>query len=280
MPDSHEVLRTLALVLLVAAVTTLLFHRLRQPVVFGYLLAGMIVGPHIPIPLIANEAMVHTMAELGVILLMFGLGLEFSLRRLLAVGATAGVIAVLQTTTMVALGFLAGQAFGWTMLESVYAGAVIAISSTTIIVKAFAEQRASGRFVQVAFGVLIIEDLIAIFLLAVLTAVSAGSGLSAAGLGRTALQLGVFLTAFVVVGLLAIPRLTRVVVRLDRPEITVVTAVGLAFGAGYLALAFGYSVALGAFLAGSLWQSPVRRSRSSTWSSRCGTCSRPSSSSR
>ncbi|HWA58047.1 MAG TPA: cation:proton antiporter [Gemmatimonadales bacterium] len=252
MTDSHEVLRTLAMVLLVAGVTTLLFNRLRQPVVFGYLLAGMVVGPHIPIPLVANEPMVHTMAELGVILLMFGLGLEFSFRKLLAVGPTAGVVAVLQTTTMVALGFLAGQAFGWTTIESVYAGAVIAISSTTIIVKAFAEQHATGRFVQVAFGVLVIEDLIAIFLLAVLTAIAGGGGLSPADLGRTALKLLVFLTAVIVIGMLLVPRLTRTIVRLNRPEITVIAAVGLAFGAGYLALTFDYSVALGAFLAGSL----------------------------
>ncbi len=252
MPDSHEVLRTLAMVLLVAGVTTLLFNRLKQPVVFGYLLAGMIVGPHINIPLVADEPMVHTMAELGVILLMFGLGLEFSFRKLLEVGATAGIVAVLQTTTMVALGFLAGQAFGWTALESIYAGAVIAISSTTIIVKAFAEQKSAGRFVQVAFGVLIIEDLIAIFLLAVLTAVSGGETLSPAELGRTALRLVVFLAGLIVIGLLAVPRMARAIVKLDRPEITVITAVGLAFGAGYLALSFGYSVALGSFLAGSL----------------------------
>lgn len=106
MHDSHEFVRNLALVLCVAAVATLIFQRLRQPVIFGYLLAGMIVGPHIPIPLIANEGMVHTLAELGVVLLMFALGLEFSLRKLLAVGPTAGVIAVLQTSAMVALGFL------------------------------------------------------------------------------------------------------------------------------------------------------------------------------
>ncbi|HSB52933.1 MAG TPA: cation:proton antiporter, partial [Gemmatimonadales bacterium] len=216
------------------------------------LLAGMVVGPHIPIPLVANEGMVHTMAELGVILLMFGLGLEFSFRKLLSVGAPASVVAVLQTTTMVALGFLAGQAFGWTVLESIYAGAVIAISSTTIIVKAFAEQQAAGRFVQVAFGVLIIEDLIAILLLAGLTAFSTNGGLTAAVLGRTALRLLVFLAGLILVGLLLVPRLTRAIVRLDRPEITVIAAVGLAFGTGYLALAFGYSVALGAFFAGSL----------------------------
>src|SRR5690349_23913221 len=106
MENSHAFLENLALVLCVAAVTTVVFQRLRLPVVFGYLLAGMIVGPHVPLPLAADEKMVHTLSELGVILLMFALGLEFSIRKLLAVGPTAGLIAVLQTTAMVALGFL------------------------------------------------------------------------------------------------------------------------------------------------------------------------------
>ncbi|HWA16365.1 MAG TPA: cation:proton antiporter, partial [Gemmatimonadales bacterium] len=104
MLDSHEFIRNFALVLCVAAATSFLFQRLRQPVVFGYLLAGMIVGPHVPLPLAADANMVHTLSELGVILLMFALGLEFSIRKLLAVGPTAGIIAVLQTSAMVALG--------------------------------------------------------------------------------------------------------------------------------------------------------------------------------
>ncbi|HWN42736.1 MAG TPA: cation:proton antiporter, partial [Thermoanaerobaculia bacterium] len=182
MSDPHEFLRTLVLVLCVAAGATIVFQRLRQPVVFGYLVAGMILGPHVPIPLVADEGMVRVLSELGVILLMFALGLEFSLRKLFAVGPTASVIAVLQTSAMVAIGYLAGQAFGWTQLESVYAGAIIAISSTTIIVKAFAEQGIRERFTQVVFGVLIMEDLIAIFLLAILTAVSGSGGVSAGDL--------------------------------------------------------------------------------------------------
>ena len=112
MPDVHEFLRNLALVLGVAAAAALLFHRLRQPVVFGYLTAGMIVGPHVPIPVVADEGMVRLLSELGVILLMFALGLEFSLRKLLAVGPTASLIAVLQTSAMAALGFLVGRLFG------------------------------------------------------------------------------------------------------------------------------------------------------------------------
>ncbi len=252
MNDPHEFLRTLALVMGVAAAATIVFQRLRQPVVFGYLVAGMILGPHVPIPLVADEEMVRVLSELGVILLMFGLGLEFSLRNLFAVGPTASVIAVLQTSAMVALGYLVGQLFGWTAMESVYAGAIIAISSTTIIVKAFAEQGIREGFARIVFGVLIMEDLIAIFLLTVLTAISASGGISASDLAVTAGRLGLFLVALLVVGLLTVPRLMRAVVRLDRPETTVVTAIGICFAVAYLALTFDYSVALGAFLAGSL----------------------------
>jgi CPA2 family monovalent cation:H+ antiporter-2 len=252
MHDAHDFLRNLALVLCVAAVTTVVFQRLRQPVVFGYLLAGMIIGPHIPIPLVVDEETVHTLSELGVILLMFGLGLEFSLRKMLQVGPTAGLVAIAQSSAMVWFGYLVGQAFGWTALESVYAGAIIAISSTTIIVKAFAEQGIKGKVVDIVFGVLIIEDLIAIFLLAILTAVSAGGGVSTSSLAITAGRLAMFLAGLVGIGLLVIPRLVRFIVRLNRPETTLVASVGICFAAALLALAFGYSVALGAFIAGSL----------------------------
>ena len=252
MEAAHHFLRDLALVLCVAAVTTVVFQRLRQPVVFGYLLAGLIIGPYIPIPLVAGEETVQTLAELGVILLMFGLGLEFSLRTLMSVGATAGLIAVAQSSVMLSVGYAIGQAFGWTTLESIYAGAAVAISSTTIIVKAFAEQKVRGRFTEVVFGILIIEDLIAIFLLAILTTVSAGSGLTVSGFGVTALRLATFLAALIGIGVLVVPRLVRYVVRLDRPETTLVTAVGVCFASALLALEFGYSVALGAFIAGSL----------------------------
>ena len=252
MHATNEFLRNLALVLCVAAITTQVFQRLRQPVVFGYMLAGLIVGPHIPVPLVADEAMVHTFAELGVVLLMFALGLEFSLRRLVQVGPTAGIVALLQSALMVALGYLIGRAFGWTAIESVYAGAIIAISSTTIIVKAFAEQGVKGKVTEVVFGVLIIEDLIAIFLLAILTTLSSGGGISAGHLGLTAGRLVAFLAGLLVVGLFVVPRLIRSVVKLDRPETIIVTAVGLCFGIAYLASVFGYSVALGAFVAGSL----------------------------
>ena len=202
MPEATDFLRNLALVLCVAAVTTVVFQRLRQPVIFGYLMAGLIIGPHVPLPLAVDESMVHTLSELGVILLMFGLGLEFSLRKLIQVGPTAGLVAVAENSMMIWFGYLLGQLLGWGTLESVFAGAVVAISSTTIIVKAFDEQGIKGKVAETVFGVLIIEDLVGIFLIASLTTVGSGAGVSAGSIALLALRLVTFLVGLVGGGLL------------------------------------------------------------------------------
>src|SRR5688572_26117985 len=133
MHATHPFLQNLALVLCVAAPTALIFRRLRQPVVLGYILAGLIIGPHVPIPLVADRETIETLSELGVILLMFALGLEFSLRKLVRVGPTAGLTAIVECSIMVWLGFIVGRALGWTSRESIFAGALIAVSSTPII---------------------------------------------------------------------------------------------------------------------------------------------------
>src|SRR5262249_54137100 len=158
--------KALTIVLCVAAVTTVLFQRLRQPVVLGYILAGLIVGPHVPVPLVANESIVRTLSELGVILLMFSLGLEFRLGKLVRVGPTAGVTAIIQVALMMWLGFVVARMFGWTPTEGLFTGAFIAISSTTIIAKAFEELKITGKLRDLVVGVLIFEDIIAILLLA------------------------------------------------------------------------------------------------------------------
>ncbi len=248
----HDFLYALAVVLCVAAVTTVISQKLKLPVVLGYLVAGLIIGPHLPIPLVADPAMVIALSELGVILVMFSLGLEFSLKQLKKVGPTAGITAVIECGIMLITGFLVGQALGWTTTESVFAGAIVAISSTTIIVKTFDEQGITGRLRELVVGVLIVEDLIAIVLLATLTAVSSGAGLSALALASTLGKLAAFLAVLLGVGLLVVPRVTRAVTRLNRPETTLVASVGFCFSVALLAQHFGYSVALGAFIAGSL----------------------------
>ncbi|MGD9634313.1 MAG: cation:proton antiporter [Pirellulales bacterium] len=252
MHDTHGFLQTLTVVLCAAAVTTVVFQRLRQPVVLGYLLAGLVVGPHVPIPLQADMNVVQTLAELGVILLMFSLGIEFSLQKLLKVGPTVGFVALVQCCLMIWLGYVTGQAFGWTWLQSLFAGAAISISSTTIVVKAFEEQGIKDDFTQIVFGILIVEDLIAILLITILTTLAAGRELGARELAITTGRLSGFLLLLIVVGLLTVPRLMRSVVNLRRDETTLVASIGVAFGFAYLAAAAGYSVALGAFIAGSM----------------------------
>jgi CPA2 family monovalent cation:H+ antiporter-2 len=252
MPEEHNFLTNLALVLSVAALTSLVFQRLRQPVVFGYLVAGMIIGPHIPVPLVADQAMVRTLAELGVILLMFSIGLEFSMRKLFQVGGASGIAAITETSVMMGLGYLAGRLLGLTGTESLFLAAIVAISSTTIIVKAFAEQGIRGRVADIVLGILIVEDLIAIVLIAILTAVGEGEGLSPREIVGTTLRLALFLAGLVGVGLLFVPRLIRAAVRAERAETILVSSIGVCFAAALAALSLGYSVALGAFIAGAL----------------------------
>ena len=252
MHDVHEFLRSLTVVLGVAAVTTVVFQRLRQPVVLGYIVAGLIVGPHVPLPLVADRTIVQALSELGVILLMFSLGLEFSLGNLARVGPTAGFTALFQAGLMTWLGFLVGRAFGWTVLESIFTGAAISISSTTIIAKVFDEQKIGGRQRQLVVGILLMEDLVAVVFLAALTAIATGAGVSAEALVATIGKLAAFLIALLVVGMLVIPRFIRVVVQLERDETTLVASIGVCFLTAWIAHTAGYSVALGAFLAGSL----------------------------
>ncbi len=148
MPEAGRVdlVFDLAIILLVAGLATALFQRLRQPAVLGYLLAGLIVGPHLPIPLFADETVAHTLSELGVVLLMFSLGLEFSLRKLVQIAPTAGVMALIECSLALWAGYGLGRALGWSATESLFLGAMLAISSTTIIVKAFAERGSAGAW--------------------------------------------------------------------------------------------------------------------------------------
>jgi CPA2 family monovalent cation:H+ antiporter-2 len=247
-----DVLSSLAIILCVAAATTVIFQRIHQPVVLGYLLAGLIVGPHMAVPLFADVEIAHLFSDLGVILLMFSLGLEFTLGKLARVAPTAGIVALMECSLMVGLGYAVTGLFGWTTYERLFAGAAVAISSTTIIVKAFAERGIPGRLGEIVFGILIVEDVIAIVLLAVLTTVASGAGLSATALAFTVARLTLFLTGMLVAGMFLVPRLVRAILRLHRQETTVVTCVGLCFASALLARLFGYSVALGAFLGGVL----------------------------
>lgn len=252
MDHANSFLVNLSLVLGVAALTTVLFQKIRQPVVLGYLLAGVIIGPHVPIPLFANAGMIHELAELGVILIMFAIGLEFSLRQLLKMAPTVGLIAVFQSTLMIWLGYLAGAWLGWSQVESLCAGAVIAISSTTIIAKAFEEAGVQGPLSSLVFGILIVEDLIAILMLALFPLFFSSRDIPLGELAKTMGSLLAFLGLVMIGGMLIVPRLTRMVAKIGRPETLTIYSIGLCFSLALLAKGCGYSVALGAFLAGAL----------------------------
>ncbi|MGH7950085.1 MAG: cation:proton antiporter, partial [Candidatus Binataceae bacterium] len=209
-------------------------------------------GPHTSFPLFADSNRVQEIAEFGVILLMFAIGLEFSLRKLMRLGPTAGFVTAVQVGLLLWLGYVCGQALGWTELESIFTGAIIAISSTTIVAKAFDEEHVGGRLRDLVVGVLLCEDLVAVILLAVLTALAAGASVSASMMAGTLGRLGLFLAVLIAVGLLLVPRAARFIVRLNRPETILVASIGICFALAMAAEEAGYSVALGAFLAGSL----------------------------
>ncbi|MDB6017754.1 MAG: putative sodium/proton antiporter [Pedosphaera sp.] len=254
--DSHAVtfLQDLAVVMLVAGLVTVIFHRLKQPVVLGYIVAGVIIGPHTPpFPLIRDEETIRTLAELGVIFLMFSLGLEFSLRKLKEVGATAFIAAFLEITLMVWAGYELGRLFGWNTMDSLFLGAMLSISSTTIIIKALGELgKTKERFGELIFGILIVEDIMAIVMIALLSGIAMSGSLRANDVALTVGRLGVFLVVVLVAGLLAVPRLLAYVGRFKSNEVLLVTVLGLCFGVCLLAVKLGYSVALGAFIIGAV----------------------------
>jgi len=252
MQDAHEFLTALATVLCVAGVMTVISQWLRQPVVLGYVLAGLVVGPHLPVPLVADRAIVQTLSELGVILLMFSLGLEFRIGRLARLGPTAGLTALIECSALLWLGGAVGEALGWSARESLFAGALIAISSTTVIVKAFDELRVRPALRERVIGVLIVEDMIAILLLALLPAAAVSNSVSWREVAESVGRLAAWLAVLLAVGAAVVPRALRAVVRQGRAETTLVASLSVCFGFALAAHALGYSVALGAFVAGSL----------------------------
>lgn len=249
-----DFLQDLAVVMLVAGIVTIVFHRLKQPVVLGYILAGLIIGPHTPpFPLIHDERTINLLSELGVILLMFSLGLEFSLRKLMKVGVSAFIAAFLEILLMAWIGYEIGLLFGWGKMDSLFLGAILSISSTTIIIKALKELgKAKEGFAQLIFGILIIEDILGIAMIALLSGVAITGNLSVSQVGATLAKLSIFLAVTLVIGLIAVPRLIRYVARFKSSEMLLVAVLGLCFGMALLALKLGYSVALGAFLIGAV----------------------------
>jgi monovalent cation:H+ antiporter-2, CPA2 family len=247
-------IQDLAVIMLVAGVVTVLFHRLKQPVVLGYIVAGFIIGPHTPpFGLIHDEDTIKTLAELGVIFLMFCLGLEFSLRKLFKVGATAFIAAFLEIILMIWIGYEIGQWFDWNTMDSLFLGAILAISSTTIIVKALNDLKMKNqRFAQLIFGVLIVEDILGIGIIALLSSIAVSGTVSSGEVFSTVGKLSLFMIVALVIGILLVPRLLAYVAKFDSNEMLLITVLGLCFGFCLLVVKLEYSMVLGAFLIGAI----------------------------
>lgn len=250
----------LAVVLLVASVTSVVMRWIHLPAVLGYLVAGLLCGPYIPIPVFADPERIAALSEFGVVFVMFAVGLEFSIRRLISVLPVSGFTAAVQIGVLMACGMGLGRAVGMSGTEALFLGSAIAISSTMLVAKVFDEQPPDERVRELVFGVLVVQDLVAVVLIAILTAMATGFGLSADMLTSTVGKLIGLLVALLVVGLLAVPRIVRRVAGSGSRETLLVVSLAICFGLATLADHLGYSVALGAFLAGALVAESGRRS--------------------
>ena len=244
----------LCLILGVAAVVTLLFKKLRQPLVLGYVVAGLLVGPHTPLlPSVVDAANIQTWSEIGVIFLLFALGLEFSFRKLAKVGGTASITAVVEALGMLVIGYFTGRVMGWNTMDSLFLGGILSVSSTTIIIRAFEELGLKTQgFAVLVFGVLVVEDLVAILLMVLLSTVAVSQQFSGTELLFALGKLGFFLVIWFVGGILLIPTFLNKVRKLMNDEMLLVVAIALCLGMVYLAAQAGFSSALGAFIMGSL----------------------------
>ena len=244
----------LGLILVVAGIATVLFKRLKQPVVLGYILAGFLVGPHFGyFPTIVDEANVDFWAELGIIFLLFSLGLEFSFKKLMNVGGSAAVTVLVIVAGMMTTGYFAGQMMGFTNISSLFLGAMLSMSSTTIILKALNDLNLSHRrFTPQVLAVLIVEDLFAVILMVILSSIAINNRVSGGDLLWSVMKLSFFLILWFLVGVYVIPTFLKRQRRYLTDELLLVLSVGLCFMMVIFSNYSGFSSALGAFVMGSI----------------------------
>ncbi|MCL1974709.1 MAG: cation:proton antiporter [Firmicutes bacterium] len=253
----------LALMLIVGGLTTILFKSIKQPVVLGYILAGFLTGPYFHlIPAVRDMANISTLSEIGIIFLMFGLGLEFNLHKLASVGGTAIITALTEVGGMLALGFAVGRAMGWGIMDCVFLGGVLSMSSTTIIIKAFEELNLKGKkFTELVFGALIVEDIAGIFMMVILSTIAVSNGISGGALAQKLGLMILYLALWLMLGIYIIPSVMKRIQNVITEETLLIVSLGICLGMVLLADSLGFSSALGAFLAGSLLAGTVHAER-------------------
>src|SRR3546814_647075 len=249
-----DLIRDLALILIAGAVTTLIFRRIKQPLVLCYIIAGFLVGPHFtPIPNVVDNDNIKTLAEIGVIFLLFGLGLEFSFKKLLRVGGAASITAFVEIIFITISGYLAGKWMGWTTMDSLFLGGMLASSSTTIIIRAFDELGLKTKqFARIVFGVLVVEDIIVILLMVLLSTMAVSQQFEGSEMLYTVLKLLFFLAVWFISGIFLLPTLLKKARKLLDEETLLITSIGLCLGMVVLATQVGFSAGLGAFIMGSI----------------------------
>lgn len=249
-----EIVTDLAVIAVAAALVTYLFGRLKQPLVLGYLIAGIIIGPYTPpFSFITRIDFLEVGADLGVILLLFGVGLEFPLRKLRSVGKVSIGVAAIEICFMLFISFGVAVLLGWSMIDAAFLGAALASSSTAVIAKVLTEL---GKLREISatvmLGVLVVEDLFVVLLLAILQSFVGTGDASFARIGLEVAKILIFVAGSLVIGTLVVPRIIDSIARLRQNEVLLLIAVGLAFALSIFGSLLGFSVAIGAFLMGVL----------------------------
>ena len=254
MSELAPLIADLALILICAGVMTLIFKKLKQPLVLGYIVAGFIASPHFALtPSVMDAASIHVWSDIGVIFLLFALGLEFSFKKIVKVGGPAIIAALTIIFGMILVGFLVGSAFGWSKMDALFLGGMICMSSTTIIYKAFEDLGLSkNKFAGLVMSILILEDILAVVLMVVLSTVAVSSNFEGGELVGSILKLVFFLVLWLVVGIYLIPLILRKTRSLMNDETLLVVSLGLCFMMVVVAAKTGFSAAFGAFIMGSI----------------------------
>ncbi len=244
----------LALILITAGVTTVIFKWLKQPLVLGYIVAGFLIGPHFTyFPVINDTNSVETWSEIGMVFLLFAIGLEFSFKKLKKVGGPGAIMVLTELIIMFTTGFFVGKLFGWQKMNCIFLGCMLSISSTSIIVKAFDDLKLKNeKFTTHVIGALVVEDLVAVILMVILSTLSVGNTFDGGELVLSMVKLMFFLIIWFVFGIYLIPSFLRLIRKFMTEETLVIIAIGLCFMMVMLANYAGFSSALGAFVMGSI----------------------------
>ena len=254
MAEIPFLVKDLALILMVAGVVTLIFKRLKQPLVLGYIVAGFLVSPHMPYTMsVMDETDIQTWADIGVIFTLFSLGLDFSFKKIVKMGASPIIACIVIVFCMMMLGISVGHGFGWDRMDCIFLGGMLAMSSTTIIYKAFDDMGLrQQKFASMVMSVLILEDILAIVMMVMLSAIAGGSNPDGEQMISSVLRIGFFLVLWFIVGIFAIPLFLRSVRKLINGETLLVVSLGLCCGMAVLSTKVGFSSAFGAFVMGSI----------------------------